>query len=202
VTLHVLRSGLYEDVLWLDSDAGFAAPELPLSLLRVGHSKPIVAGKHVFFADQRLALLSYPWTQLNAGVLLFGGRAAEDLIAEALRSFLEDPACRDAEGRPAVTGVWGVSRCYEQGMLNRLLLWRHRGLLHCVGPRLVHNAYWYPSEPVFIVHVFGPRKSELRSFEPPRLGAAASADGSSAPPTTAPRGRKATKSAASCALPS
>jgi hypothetical protein len=145
-----------EYVVWLDSDAVVMRGDELLEALVVRQPHG-----HVWMGLE--GPLLHEDNSLCAGVMLFRNSAeARGLLRAAIGRYVGDARCRDAAtGRPTLRGPW-AGYCYEQGVLNELLLTddAYRPLLAELTVQEVYNGERAEVDSL-ILHLYGEKRRGL-----------------------------------------
>lgn len=146
---------LWDYVLWLDSDT-YIVEDRPLESL-------FASDKDIFIGEDRP--LGIPWNTWCAGVFAVKNTSeGRQFLDDVLTRLLNNPHCRDEQGRPALKGGWS-GECYEQGVMNGLLHTAYKDSFTGWKPELVYNINLCDTH-TFILHMFGRFKgATLRCFQ-------------------------------------
>lgn len=149
VVLAALSEGLWDYVVWLDSDT-YIVQDRPLEEL-------FASCKDIFIGEDRP--LGIGWNCWCAGVFAVKNSSeGRQFLRDVLSRLLNNPACRDENGKPDIKGYWG-GECYEQGVMNNLLFTAYKESFTGWESSLVYNTNICDGR-TFILHLFGKNKEK------------------------------------------
>ena len=149
----LLHENQYDYVVWLDSDTVIANPDIDFANVLNGYQSHFFAG---------LDICPDYYDRINAGVFAFRNTDIGKTMIRALTEAYNDDAfqkrCVSTKDNK-LRGTWALS-CYEQGMMNEILIKRFREYTTVLPCKMVHNGNTCEGD--FIIHLFD-SKAETRA---------------------------------------
>lgn len=156
VVLDELNKNNSDYVMWMDTDALFVNQDIKIeSILQ---SKP---DKSIFIGYDIPRVLNY--CSYCAGIFIIkNNNVGKQFLKDCLEQLVTNPDCK-FNGKYMCTGIW-AGICYEQGMMNQLLMTTsYQSHLCVVDPSLFLNSYeLFPK--TFIHHYMGDKVSAYNYF--------------------------------------
>jgi hypothetical protein len=130
-----------EYVMWMDSDT-MVCHDIPLdALFEEGNSKSIFIGK------------DFPYGPYNAGVFIVkNNERGRGFIDDCINEYLSRKECRNEKGDLILGKEWSGS-CYEQGIMNTLLMTDYKNDVHTIDHTFLINTNM-PMTSTVILHLF------------------------------------------------
>ena len=157
VVADVMAEPHFDYVMWLDSDALVARPEIPLEVLfALAPEAAVFIGKD-WPRGERDAYCAGAFVVRNDAV-------GKRVLADCFDVILRRRACRsEATGALALHGRW-AGECYEQGVLNELLKGRYKHCCYHAPEEFFCNGPCANFSSV-IAHLYGDKAVAERAFE-------------------------------------
>jgi hypothetical protein len=146
---------LYDYVLWLDSDTLITNPVIPLEYLINMSNSDIYIGKSCLMSTQYFSpiyhLCSY-FAPYCAGVFIIkNSLCGHNFLKHCIYTYKNNPKCI-VDGKYCLTGRW-AGECYEQGVMNTLLIDSYKDFTFTAPTSFVLNTY-EPNFKSVILHKF------------------------------------------------
>jgi hypothetical protein len=149
--LDVLKSGKYDYVIWMDSDAVIKNQNISMDLIVNKYSSDIFVS-----SDDTVAFCAGVFIIKNSPI---GIEYIEDCINSKQQQCI-------IEGENMLKGLW-AGMCYEQGVMNMLIFNKYFKYTTCLPSHIIYNGYINETNGIcdidtFILHLCG-SNNELRS---------------------------------------
>ena len=150
LVLQLLNTNKYDYIMWLDSDTIIKNPNIELnSIINNYHSD-------IFIGHDKNNYL----TILNAGVFIIkNSDIGKTFLKDCIKSFNKKKCLETNLGK--LNGMW-AGICYEQGIMNLLIINKYYNHTTLLPDYLINNSYECKNE-VFIMHLYGATEQERKN---------------------------------------